>query len=183
MKILPATFIAEQQAAIGRISLEASLIIAFFIPESEFGVGRKSNRACLCVVDDQQSSTGTDEVRIEYDYDAIGTGSIPALSHLYRRRQDSTASLATTIYNLWEANRLSESVPGVGKEYINIDILHADGTMQSLSPAGYKYLRTRFAKYGPKEINPEHLEMKDEFLEPYDNPPKPSESQTSKDQP
>src|SRR6185437_6200898 len=54
MKILPATFIAEQQAAIGRISLEASLIIAFFIPESEFGVGRKSNRACLCVVDDQQ---------------------------------------------------------------------------------------------------------------------------------
>jgi hypothetical protein len=71
-----------------------------------------------------------------------------------------------TIYNVYEANRLSETVPGVGKNVVSIDIPHADGKMQSLSQSGYKELNRLYGKFGPREIKKE-IEFNPDFLESF----------------
>lgn len=82
-----------------------------------------------------------------------------------------------TLYNVYEANRLSEEVPGVGKEFLSIDVLHENGKMESMTEAGYKYFRGLYEKkYGPREIKEkDKLEVLPEFLEPFDAPSTPPE--------
>lgn len=162
---LPESFITAQQDVISRITLDASLIIAGFMEESDFVEGRKEPRPFLCVVDDLK--TGVDEVTLESEYAAIGSGNYTALSTLYRRVQDSIDSLGRTLYNVYEANCLSDKVPGVGKKYLNIDILYADGTIKTLSDEGYEYLKELFEKYGPKRISEKKIEFKESFVEPF----------------
>jgi hypothetical protein len=41
-----------------------------------------------------------------------------------------------TIYALFEANKVSEFVPGVGKEIISIDILDVNGKLLTLTEVG-----------------------------------------------
>ena len=165
---LPEKFIADQEEVISRIKLEASLIIAGYIPETDFLKGGKGPRPFLCVVDDTQSVSGADEVTIEYEYAAIGSGHYPAISNLYRREQDSVNSLIQTLYNVYEANCLSDKVPGVGREFVKIDVLYSDGSLKSVSEAGYKYLKSLFKKYGPKHVDAKKIEFKEDFIEPYD---------------
>jgi hypothetical protein len=160
---LPEDFMRIQQEIISRIKLEASLIIAGYIEESIFAENTKAERPFLCVIDDD---TGKDEVALEYEYAAIGSGSYPALSSLYRREQHSTNSLARTLYNVYEANCLSEKVPGVGRNIIKIDVLFPGGKVKSFTPSGYKYLRTKFLKYGPQRFREKDMEFKEEFVKP-----------------
>jgi hypothetical protein len=180
---LPESFIADQEDAISRIKLEASLIIAGFIPESAFLEGTKGPRPFLCVVDDTQSITGTtDEVTLEYEYAAIGSGRYPAISNLFRRSQDSMNSLIQTLYNVYEANCLSDKVPGVGREFANIDVLYSDGSIKSVNEEGYKYLESLFKRFGPKSVDTKKIEFKQEFLEPFEddsNPPASGDSSKS----
>jgi hypothetical protein len=103
---------------------------------------------------------------LEYEYDAIGNGCYPALSNLYRREQDSLNPLAQTLYNVYKANVLGDKVPGVGKEFIKINILYSDGTLKTFTNDGYTYLRRRFLKYGPQPIKAGEIEFKDDFVEP-----------------
>jgi hypothetical protein len=165
---LPESFILEQEVAVSRIKLEASLIIAGFIAEGNFLDGTKAPRPFLCVVDEDRLVTGTEDVTLESEYDAIGSGHYPAISNLYRRSQDSINSLIQTLYNVYEANCLSDKVPGVGREFVNIDVLYADGSIKSVSDAGYKYLKGLFRKFGPKPIKSEQIEFKQDFLEAFD---------------
>ncbi len=170
---LPEEFVLRQQEVIGRIKLEASLIIAGFMPETDFALNIIEPRPFLCVVDDTRSSLGIDEVFIEREYDAIGSGAGTAMSMLFRREQDSVDSLVTTIYNVYEANCMSDKVPGVGRWVLNFDVLCADGSMRTLTENGYKYLRDKFKKFGPKKMEDKNLELKDEFLETFPEKPKP----------
>jgi hypothetical protein len=165
---LPESFILDQETAISRIKLGASLLIAGFVPESDFIDGTKPIRPFLCVVDEDRITEGTEGVALEAEYDAIGSGYHPAISNLYRREQDSTNSLIQTLYNVYEANSLSDKVPGVGREFLNMDVLYSDGTIKSVSKKGYKYLKGLFKKFGPKEVNAKKLEFQEEFIEPYD---------------
>jgi hypothetical protein len=174
---LPEEFILRQQDAIGRIKLDASLIISGFLPETDFARNTVEPRPFLCVVDDTRSSMGVEEVFIEHEYDAIGSGSGTALSMLFRREQDSIDSLACTVYNVYEANCMSDKVPGVGRFFVNIDILYLNGTMKTLTEDGYKYLKQKFKSYGPNKIKEKDLEMKEDFLEPFPEGSKPTPAQ------
>ena len=164
---LPEEFVSRQQDMISRIKLDASLLIAGFIAESDYSNGTVNQRPFLCVVDDSKSAFGIEDVTLEYEYEAIGSGAGTALSMLFRREQESTDSLPCTIYNLYEANCMSDKVPGVGRDILNVDVLYSDGKMKTLTEDGYKYLRARFKKFGPKPINAQDIELKPDFLEPY----------------
>lgn len=160
----PESFVSTQEDVISKIKLDASLIIAGFITESDFSDSTKNARPFLCVVDDMRQ----DEVLLEFEYDAIGSGHGTSLSTLYRREQDSINSLGQTLYNVYEANSLSDKVPGVGRNYVNIDILYADGNLKTLSEEGYKYLKHQFKKkFGPKKISSGAIEFRPEFVEPF----------------
>lgn len=170
----PESFVSAQEDVISRIKLDASLIIAGFAEQIDFVDNIKSPRPFLCVVDDLRA----DDVALEFEYDAIGSGNHTALSTLFRREQDSVNSLAKTLYNVYEANCLSDKVPGVGKKYINIAILYSDGKLRSLSGAGYEYLGEKFKKkFGPRRIGKGEIEFKEEFVEPFKEKSKPSEAQ------
>lgn len=187
-KVLPESFMSTALDDVSRIKLDGSLIISGFFGESDFYSGEMKQRPFLAVVDEYTDVKGSQEyVRLESAFAAIGTGSYTALSTLYRRRQQSTDSLVRTLYNVYEANRLSEEVPGVGKEFLSIDVLHEDGKMESMTDAGYKYFRALYEKkYGPREIKEkDKLEILPEFLEPFDapaTPPKPSAPDSSQSQ-
>ncbi|HEY3927341.1 MAG TPA: hypothetical protein VGL89_03095 [Candidatus Koribacter sp.] len=179
---LPEEFVARQQDAISRIKLEASLIICGFMDERDYVTNTVNKLPFICVVDDTRSSNGVEEVMLEYEYDAIGSGSATALSMLYRREQDSTDSLASTLYNVYEANGMSDKVPGVGKSFINLAVLYRDGHLEAVTEDGYKYLKKQFTRFGPKRTKEDSFTVNSGFLEPYDfqtnQPPTPSQQVT-----
>jgi hypothetical protein len=165
---LPETFITKVTADIERIKLDASLLICGFLDESDFSNRTVCKRPFIGVVDEYQSASGTQEyVRIETEFAAIGSGNYTALATLYRRQQESTDSLARTLYHVWEANRLSENVPGVGKDYLALYVLYPSGKMEQLTSAGFKHFRGLYRKFGPKAIrktDARDLELKPEFF-------------------
>jgi hypothetical protein len=166
---LPQTFISTVTENISRIKLDGSLIIAGFLEETNFDSGEVSPRPFLAIVDEVTDVSGSQEyVRLEYEFAAIGSGQYTALSSLYRRKQDSTNSLRRTLYKVYEANRLSENVPGVGKEYIAIYVLHPDGHVEELTKEGYDYLSDLYDKFGPQKIDTKELLSKKEFFRTLD---------------
>jgi hypothetical protein len=174
MSSLPQTFISSVVDNIARIRLDGSLIIAGFIDETNFNTGEKSKRPFLGVVDVANDITGSQEyVRLEYEFAAIGTGAGTALSSLYRRKQGSKNSLKRTLYDVYEANRLSENVPGVGKEYIAMYVLNSDGTVKELTEDAFSYLNELYSKFGPQKIEGKKLNSKPEFFQPLGTSAKP----------
>jgi hypothetical protein len=166
---LPETFVSMVTENISRIKLGASLIIAGFVTETDFGSGNVSPRPFLAVVDEVTDISGSQEyVKLEYEFAAIGSGLYTALSSLYRREEDSTNSLRRCLYKVYEANRLSENVPGVGKEYIAVYVLHSDGRVEELTKDGYDYLSDLYDKFGPQKIDSKQLLNKKEFFQPLD---------------
>jgi len=166
---LPQTFVSTVTENISRIKLDASLIIAGFLNETDFSSGEVSPRPFLAVVEEVADVSGSQEyVKLEYEFAAIGSGQYTALSSLYRREQDSTNSLRRSLYKVYEANRLSENVPGVGKKYIAVYVLHSDGHVEELTKEGYDYLSDRYEEFGPQKIDSKKLLAKKEFFQPLD---------------
>jgi hypothetical protein len=152
---------------VSRIKLDASLIIAGFVPESDFVKGGIYQRPFLAVVDEVTDVSGTQEyIKVEYEFAAIGSGQYTALSSLYRREQDAVSSLRRTLYKVYEANRLSENVPGVGKRYVATYVLYSDGHIEEMTDEGYDYLGKLYYKFGPQKIDGKDLLDKKEFFEP-----------------
>jgi hypothetical protein len=168
---LPTTLVSMLSENISRLKLDGSLIIAGFLDEADLDSGKMSPRPFLAVVDEVTDVSGSQEyVRLEYEFAAIGSGQYTALSSLYRREQDSMNSLRRTLYKVYEANRLSENVPGVGEQYIAIYVLHSDGHIEELTKAGYDYLGDLYDKFGPQKVESKALLSKQEFFQPLDAP-------------
>ena len=167
-KTFPEAIVTKISDEITRIKVEAQLIIAGFIDRTNLTSGNVTLEPFLGVVEEQSTHSSTkDDIRIESSFAAIGSGSLPALASLYRRQQSSTDSLAQTIYNVYEANRLSEEVPGVGKDYVDIYVLRQDGRLDALTEAGYTHLRKMYKQFGPKDIPDEKvLTMEANCFEP-----------------
>jgi len=185
-KTLPEVFVTQQMDAIARVRLKSALIIAGIVNESYFDTGTVEPTPFLIVVDENSDANGTrDEVVKQSEYAAIGSGAQAALSTLYRRKQSSTDSLMRTLYVLYEANKLSEKIPGVGEEFVNLDVLYADGTLRRLSDDGYEKMIELYNKFGPKEIDglkKDWFTLEEKF---FDNPteskpPSPSPDPTEK---
>jgi len=159
---LPESFISKVAGEIEKIKLDASLIITGFRQETYYSDDSVDDRPFLSVIDEAQGLLGT----LEDEYGAIGSGTYVALASLYRREQESTDSLERTLYNVYEANRLSEEVPGVGKNLIAMYVLRKSGVVQEVTESGYEYFKKLYARYGPRNIKDDAaFEMKDEFFE------------------
>jgi hypothetical protein len=167
---LPQKFCSMVTENIARIKLDGSLLVAGFVDETDLDSGEVSPRPFLAVVDEITDVSGSQEyVRLEYEFAAIGSGQYTALSSLYRREQDSTNSLRRSLCKVYEANRLSENVPGVGEEYIAIYVLNSDGHVEELTKDGYKYLSDLYDKFGPQKIDSKQLRSEKEFFQPLDS--------------
>jgi hypothetical protein len=182
---LPEAFVTQQMDAIARIRLKGALIIAGFVNETYFDTGTTDPTPFLIVVDETSDANGTrDEVVKQSQYAAIGGGAQAALSTLYRRKQSATDSLTRTLYVLYEANKLSEKIPGVGEEFVNLDVLYPNGELRRLSDDGYKKMIELYSKFGPRnmdDLKKDWFVLEDKFFEnPTGSKPLPPDSSQSR---
>jgi 20S proteasome alpha/beta subunit len=160
-------FVQQHLAEIKQLRLGASLILCGFLDGYDYVAKKIEKRPVIVVVED--SPKPQDNFTIQSDFAAIGSGSYAALAALYNREQEADFSLLETIYYLYEAKVLSEKVPGVG-ESVSIDVLHADGSVTSLSDDGYDKCDELFRRFGPRLVTDKtrlKFKMEPEFLEPF----------------
>jgi len=167
----PDEFFRQHIEQVEGIRLGTSLIICGFIDTYDYIEKKPERSSVIAVVDDEAP---TDKIfSMQTDFAAIGSGYASALGVLCRRGQSSDDPLLRTIYVLYEAKMLSDRVPGVSESALSIDVLSADGTMQSLSDEGYKVCDKLFGRFGPRTIkddNERHqikFKMESKYLEPF----------------
>jgi 20S proteasome alpha/beta subunit len=98
---------------------------------------------------------------------AIGSGAAVAESALYQRQQNKNSSLSDTLYCVYEAKRLGENVPGVGKETrlavwcINDgdDLDRPFRNWHELNAGALRFLEQQFQEYGPKRLDGLHIDI------------------------
>ena len=96
------------------------------------------------------------EVRLCHHFTAIGSGHSVAKASLYHRGQESTCPLSETIYSIFEAKKLGENVPGVGKvTTILVVRRNEDGTLawDVLQSEDIEFEESLYHKFGPKELD------------------------------
>jgi ATP-dependent protease HslVU (ClpYQ) peptidase subunit len=178
-------FVADCLDEAGRVFVGVELLIVGFVEVFDY-TEMKSWRSPVIVL--VSEITGGDVVSLESEFAAIGSAANPARTMLFLRNQDSLDSLMETIYAVFEAKTLSETVPGIGESY-SIDVMDEDGNVMMLSDEGAKVCKTLFTRFGPRERNKKTkhwFEMKETYLESWEekplDQPQPSDSQTSENQ-
>jgi ATP-dependent protease HslVU (ClpYQ) peptidase subunit len=169
---LPQEFVAEKLKDVSAIKLGAAVILAGFVKVANQGTEKEPTERLpyLFVVDDQDGHQ--DVVRVENEFAVIGSGSYVAIPALNQREQDSEKTLMETIYAVFEAKRLAEVVPGVGK-MTSLEVIEPDRKW-TLSQAGYDRCDEVFRQIGPKvnltkKTANKLFEMQTEYLEPFDD--------------
>jgi ATP-dependent protease HslVU (ClpYQ) peptidase subunit len=88
------------------------------------------------------------------DFAVIGSGSQLAEAALYHRDQSFMNGINRTIYCVYEAKRLAEKAPGVGRR-TQMFVFRPDGSMAIIPDQGLRLLDTWFTRFGPQPIIPE----------------------------
>lgn len=153
-----------------KLYVGVELIIVGFVDVIDY-FDMKPWRAPMVVV----VSEGCDDVvSLENEFAAIGSAANTAKTILFLRDQDSTDSVMDTIYAVFEAKTLSETVPGIGESF-SIDVVDDMGTVMALSDEGAKHCKKLFDRFGPRAKTTKTkkwFEMKEAYLEPYTSFPK-----------
>jgi hypothetical protein len=142
---LPAEIFYDATLKIQQLRLDAELIIAGFIDGSVEIYHTDSNGVA----------------RAASDFAVIGEGEYVAASALLRREQSDLSPLLTTLYNVYEAKKLSESVGSVGQR-THLSVLSNDGTSKITSVGLDSQLSEWFNEYGPKPF-PTTLKFDNEY--------------------
>jgi 20S proteasome alpha/beta subunit len=106
-----------------------------------------------------------DELWEESIFACIGTGEEAAKHSLSRRKQKTFTSLARSLYNIWEAKKLSELSPTVGQRTITLVLEpgltpgHRDWRKHCkfVTSTGKKFLNEQYGLYGPKDVPPDFV--------------------------
>lgn len=155
---------------ISRITVGAELIVAGFLQTFDYVDNKPAPEAMICALSEHHEG---DIVRLEDEYAVIGSGGNAAKTMLSVRQQDSETSLMRTIYAVYEAKAMSETVPGVG-ETVSIDVMYPDGKMMQMSDAGYDRCDELLTRFGIRDMEAktkiDWFEMKTDYLEPLDSP-------------
>jgi hypothetical protein len=85
------------------------------------------------------------------DFAVIGSGSQLAEAALYHRDQSFMNGVNRTMYCVYEAKRLAEKAPGVGRK-TQMFILRPDESMVIIPDEGIRLLDTWFTRFGPQPI-------------------------------
>jgi hypothetical protein len=97
-----------------------------------------------------------DRVWVCDHFGVIGSGTTIGESSLYHREHTTVNSLDRTLYNVYEAKRLGEKAPGVGRKTI-LSILRPpadDGVLpwEIIRQGGIDLLESQFQRYGPQPV-------------------------------
>jgi hypothetical protein len=157
---------------ISRLRIGAELIISGFLNTYDYVDQKESPETIICVVSENHDG---DIVRLEDEFGVIGSGSNAARTMLSVREQDSSTSLMETIYAVYEAKAIAETVPGVG-ETVSIDVMYPDGKVLQMSGAGYDRCEELMTRFGwksteNKRAKDKWFEFKTEYLEPLNSLP------------
>jgi 20S proteasome alpha/beta subunit len=142
---LPLEVFFDATQKLSQIELHVNLIIAGFIsddPEIYY-----------------TDSEGT--ARIASHFAVVGEAEYIASASLLRREQDDWTSLEETLYNVFEAKTLAESVVGVGQSTY-LSVLSRDGVTRQTSSGIDNQLMKLFEEYGPKPLR-EGLKFEGEY--------------------
>jgi hypothetical protein len=90
------------------------------------------------------------------EFAVIGTGTTIAETALYERTQNRNDPLEATVYQVYEAKRLAEKAPYVGKRF-NMVILQKGVNAKLLTADGTKFCVRQFARFGPRPFKPSPL--------------------------
>lgn len=151
-----------------RIMVGVELIIVGFVEVFDY-VEAKPWRAPMILL--VSENTDADVVSLESEFATIGSAANTAKTMLFLRNQDSLDSLMETIYAVYEAKTLSETVPGIGDTF-SIDVMDEDGNLLELSEAGAKRCGVLFRRFGPrpkvKKTIKKWFAMDDSYVQPLD---------------
>lgn len=90
-------------------------------------------------------------------FQCIGAGWQVADAMLRWRELTKQTSLQDALYFSYEAKRMAELSPHVGKKLTSMIVLKADGDhfgFKFVSPAGLEYLEEQFHEFGPRTFSP-----------------------------
>ena len=132
---LPDEHFRNAVRAIGDLDLNAALIIAGFVDGS----------AEIYWTDPYGSAKAAP------DFAVVGEGQHLAQSALLRRKQNSRTSVQETLYNVFEAKKISQSVGSVGEETAML-ILAAKGDADLTSFGVDRQLDKLYTVYGPRAL-------------------------------
>lgn len=132
---LPAELFFDAHQKIGQLEINAEVIIAGFIygqPEI-------------------YSTENSGVARAASNFAVVGEGEYIASSALLRREQHDWMSLDVTLYNVFEAKKLSEAVGSVGRKTV-LAVMDSDELWKMTSRELDEQLNMWFVQYGPKPI-------------------------------
>jgi|HubBroStandDraft_1064217.scaffolds.fasta_scaffold18527_4 ATP-dependent protease HslVU (ClpYQ) peptidase subunit len=157
---------------ISRLTVGAELIIAGFLDTYDYVDSKPLPDPTICAI--SENHAGGDVVLLEDEYAVIGSGCNAARTMLSVRQQDSATSLMETIYAVYEAKAISETVPGVG-ETVSIDVMYPGGKILQLSDAGYDRCDELLSRFGLRSTDTKAkakwFEFKSDYVEPLSTPP------------
>jgi hypothetical protein len=91
----------------------------------------------------------SDSVWFCEDFAVIGAGTQIAEAALFNREQSFMTGRNRSLYCVYEAKKLAEKAPGVGKK-TRLYIVHPDQSMESLESPGFQVLDAHFERFAPR---------------------------------
>ena len=91
------------------------------------------------------------KIRAAANFAAVGSGEYLAASSLLQRNQNSAMSLATTLFNVYEAKRLAQKVGSVGP-YSMLSVLTKAGKAETVAKTIRDQLDGLCSEYGSKPV-------------------------------
>jgi ATP-dependent protease HslVU (ClpYQ) peptidase subunit len=164
------TFVRECVDEASKIFVGVELLLAGFVEVIDYTDMKPWMAPMIVLVSE---ITDGDVVSLESEFAAIGSAANTARTMLFLRNQDSQDSLMETIYAVFEAKTLSETVPGIGESY-SIDVIDEDGRVMSITDEGAKRCKTLFARFGPRDRSKktkQWFDIKDAYLESWEEEP------------
>jgi hypothetical protein len=102
------------------------------------------------------------DLEFSEDFYAIGEGSYLAEAALFQRSQHANVPLMRAAYSVYEAKRIAETVPSVGKD-TSIDVFYEDFEHTIFTDKAFSYFSKKFDEIGPKK-NMGKFEFEEDFL-------------------
>jgi hypothetical protein len=85
------------------------------------------------------------------DFAVIGAGTPVAEASLFHREQSFFRGKNHSLYFVYEAKKLSERAPGVGKK-TRLYVVRPDNSFEETLPEGFQILESHFSKFAPRPI-------------------------------
>jgi len=131
--------------AIDGLSIDVDLLIAGFY------IDKTLNNALRSQIFQVQQ----EDVEVHHNFACIGAGAASAEFTLHRREQDAALELDATVYNVYEAMKLAQIAPSVGKDIhiVTLEPVEEGGgeyTLQLLTREGTNVLSEYYERFGPK---------------------------------